>query len=233
MRSTKPGAMMHVLSAPTMQVSENSATWSASPLTSLAHRSPQHSHMHSSMSSSLLYAQAQTSKHQSSSLTHEDTLLSQSNSLSHLLPRWQNRLSSQTASPATPSTSASATNAKYCGGGLNMSHSVDHDDIAKLLSESSTLRVENSMLMERHWILCSEISGAADEMRKHMRRAAHASGDGRLSLEHATQIGSWFLQITDRLKNSTLFMHKPESHSFNVGTSAILRGQQQSGITCP
>jgi len=54
-------------------------------------------------------------------------------------------------------------------------------------------------IVERHFILCSAIGSTMDEMRQHLRAAARVSDDDRLSLEQATRIGRWFLNVGDRL----------------------------------
>jgi len=128
-------------------------------------------------------------------------------------------------SPKTPSTAATV-HAEHCSflsqgacpPPLSM-RSFAGDDVAKLHSDASLLRLECSALAERHWLLCSEVSCAADEMREHLRVAARASSDKRLALDQATRIGLWFLNVSDRLKNLTSFLHKEDFQHLGSRTS--------------
>jgi len=85
---------------------------------------------------------------------------------------------------------------------------ISTQEISRLHGEAAMLRVECSGLAERHWQLCSEIDSTVDEMRGHLRIAARASGDRKLSLDQATKIGRWFLDVIERLRTLTTFMQK-------------------------
>jgi hypothetical protein len=86
-------------------------------------------------------------------------------------------------------------------------------EVSKLYAEASMLRVECTGLAEKHWRLCSEIDSVVDEMRANLRIAARASGDRKLSLEQATRIGRWFLDVIERLRSLTSFMEKSDVHT--------------------
>jgi len=122
-------------------------------------------------------------------------------------------------SPRTPSTAASlhAERSSFLSQATcslaTGTESFANDEIAKLHSDASLLRLECGALAERHWLLCSEVCLAADEMREHLRVAARASSDERLSLHQACRIGRWFLNVSDRLKNLTTFMHQEDFRS--------------------
>lgn len=93
------------------------------------------------------------------------------------------------------------------------------EEQARLHAENSILRVELAALAERHWLLCFEVNGTAEEMRAHLRTAAKSSGaPPELSLEKVSQIGRWFLQVIDRLKNHTGIMQIPDR---NQGAGAL------------
>eukprot|EP00928_Gymnodinium_smaydae_P089382 TRINITY_DN73356_c0_g1_i1.p1 TRINITY_DN73356_c0_g1~~TRINITY_DN73356_c0_g1_i1.p1 ORF type:complete len:975 (+),score=237.03 TRINITY_DN73356_c0_g1_i1:132-2927(+) len=118
--------------------------------------------------------------------------------------------------PSTPSTAATSCDlssiqqALYGKGGNQHVRSVletSSGAVAELHAEATTLRVENSALAERHWTLCAEVRSLAEGVRAQLRQAARDSvgGDQRLTLDRATQICRWILEVTDHLRSLATF----------------------------
>lgn len=125
-------------------------------------------------------------------------------------------------SPATPSTAASTS---VGGGGWPAAArelcGLEVGEVADLHQEAAVLRVENCALAEQHWLLCTEVESVADELRERLRFALHANaaGNQRLSLEQASLIGQWYLDVSDRLTSLTAFARKADDPQSYVGAT--------------
>merc|ERR1719284_116303 len=105
------------------------------------------------------------------------------------------------ASPVhTPSTSTSSQPGFAAG-----AQSFDVDEVARLHAEGTLLRVECCTLAERHWLLCTEVSSAADKLRAYL---GDATGD-HAGDEQMAKLGAWFFQVVERLKQLSTFVHAP------------------------